>query len=96
MAGEFSDLLATDQIGRFTEAVTKAVADSFVKYPGRMTQSAVKERFRHLEAGFRYMRGDLRWSLDRCIDSLAGFLESKLNGTPWEPSERVCWMPGDS
>lgn len=37
---------------------------------------------------FRELRGDLKWTVERILDHLPGFLRKQLDGVPWEPEAR--------
>jgi len=60
-----------------------------------MTQAEVRRRFGICERLFRQLRGDLHWGLTRVLDHLPTYLRYELDGQPWEPDARSCWMPDD-
>ncbi|TMQ08612.1 MAG: hypothetical protein E6J90_39830 [Deltaproteobacteria bacterium] len=41
------------------------------------------------------LRGDLGWGLQRVLDHLPHYFRCELDGQPWEPDRRTCWMPED-
>jgi hypothetical protein len=41
------------------------------------------------------MRKDMKWSLQRCLDSLPGALKQELHEGGWKPMRGCVWLPGD-
>lgn len=95
MSGEFTGLIEDQQLGHVTSAFMLIVEHSFSRDPGRVTRSAVKERMDILLTGFRHLRGDLKWGVERILGELPNLLHCRLNKKPWEPPKRQCWIPGD-
>jgi len=95
MSGEFAGLVEDNQLGRVTSSFMEIVAGSFNRDPARLTRSSVKERTEILVLGFRYLRGDMKWGVERILGELPEYLHCKLNKKPWEPPKRQCWIPGD-
>jgi len=89
------ETLAKDDLGRVTLGIEHAVSQSFEADRARMTGAEVRRRFGICERLFRQLRGDLGWGLVRVLDHLPEYLRCELDGTPWEPDSRTCWMPGD-
>ena len=87
--------LAKDELGRLTLGIEQAVTRSFAADGARMTGAEVRRRFGICERLFRQLRGDLGWGLVRVLDHLPEYLRCELDGMPWEPDRRTCWMPGD-
>ncbi len=83
------------------EALVRAKLEGIIEHsfavvdPGRLTRSAVRERFDILVDGFVTMRGQLKWSQQRTFDTLPTYLHCKLNRIPWEPSKRRSWGAPD-
>ena len=87
--------LAKDELGRLTLGIEQDVPRSFAADGARMTGAEVRRRFGICERLFRQLRGDLGWGLVRVLDHLPDYLRCELDGVPWEPDRRTCWMPGD-
>lgn len=96
MAGEFANLIDSNQVGAVTLAFETMIADSFVKHPMRhVTRSEVNRRFDICAKIFKTLRGELKWGVQRAIDRMPDYLNKVLNGESWQPDARACWMPGD-
>lgn len=91
----FLDLLGCGELARATAGLERVVARSFEADGARMTGAEIRRRFGICERLFRQLRGDLRWGLARVLDHLPHYLRCELDGLPWEPDRRTCWMPGD-
>ena len=50
----------------------------------RITGAAMKERVEKCRDIFKKLRGDLHWSVTRCLDHLPQFLQKELDGDSWE------------
>jgi hypothetical protein len=85
----------SDQLGDAVLGIEAAVVQSFEADGARMTGSEVRRRFGICERLVRQLRGDLGWGLQRVLDHLPQYLRSELDGVPWEPDRRTCWMPED-
>ncbi len=98
--GAFASLVIENQIPQVVHMLEAAVFKTFVDdaSPGRiilvngsgrtMTRDKVRERTAKALNIFRVLRGDLKWSLPRIEDALAGLLRKELDGIPWEPDAR--------
>jgi len=95
MPGDFMKALAANDLARLTLGIEHAVSHSFATDHARMTGAEVRRRFGICERLFRELRGDLGWGLVRVLDHLPEYLRCELDGMPWEPDRRTCWMPGD-
>lgn len=95
MAREFLSLIDTAQLGQVLHVIEKAVMDSLDADGARLTAAEVRRRFQICERLIRQLRGDLGWGLQRVLDHLPHYLRCELDGQPWEPDRRACWMPGD-
>jgi hypothetical protein len=95
MPATFLETLAHDQFAIATIGIERAIARSFEVDGGRMTDSEVRRRFLICQRLFQQLRGDLGWGLHRVIDHLPTYLRCELDGLPWEPDRRACWMPED-
>lgn len=94
--GAFSGLVSTGDVGRVTVAFERMIEASFTSHPIRhLTQDEIKRRFEMLSKIFRYLRGDLKWSLERIFDKIPTYFGCELDGSVWEPDARLCWMPGE-
>lgn len=91
MAGTWAKLLSEDQVGRVTRGFIEVISLSYRTSPGRQTQNETKRRFDLCAAAFEEMRGDLQWSIERCLDELPPALRARLDGTPWKPDKRSSW-----
>lgn len=77
---------------RVVEAVTTAVAISYVSHPVRnRTDAEDARRSRRAIAIVKTMRGDLKWSVSRTCDSLPQALQSDLSGIDWASARRSWW-----
>lgn len=100
-SGVFRGLIADDLVGRVTNDFIEVIGKSFAEdqkrsgKPIRMTQAEVKRRFDMCAKIFALLRGDLHWGIQRITDHLPIYLRAELDGKPWEPDQRQCWMPGD-
>jgi len=95
MPGDFMKALAANELTRVVVGIEHAVHHSFVADGARVTGEEIRRRFGICERLFRQLRGDLGWGLVRVLDHLPAYLRCELDGTPWEPDRRTCWMPGD-
>jgi hypothetical protein len=84
-------------LGRVTRVFEETIAKSFDgKHKMRhMTQAEVKRRFDMCAKIFSKLRSDLKWGIERIVDSLPGFLDQELSGSDWVPDARTIWAPGD-
>ena len=94
MSGAFANL-TQDELARVAFGVELAVMRSFKVDRARMTEAEARRRFAICERLIRQLRGDLGWGLQRVLDHLPQYLRCELDGQPWEPDRRKCWMPGD-
>ena len=95
MSQAFLNIAQSDQLGQAVLGIERAVAKSFEVDGARMTGAEVRRRFGICEHLVRQLRGDLGWGLQRVLDHLPQYLRCELDGVPWEPDCRTCWMPGD-
>jgi hypothetical protein len=97
MSGAFVKLLENDrQLAQVTGAFEAMIARSLETHPMRhVTRAEVKRRFEMCTAIFERLRGQLSWGIARTLDRMPGYFEAELNGSPWSPDERACWMPQD-
>jgi hypothetical protein len=95
MARTFLNLVEDGQLGQAVLGIERAVAQSFDADGARMTGAEVHRRFDICERLVRQLQGDLSWGLHRVLDHLPQYLRCELDGVPWEPDRRTCWMPGD-
>ena len=95
MAAPFLDLVEQGRLDHAVFAIEHTVTRSFELDGSRITAAEVRRRFEICERLFRQLRGDLGWGLQRVLDHLPHYLRCELDGQPWEPDRRTCWMPGD-
>lgn len=105
-AGVFASLVTEDKIAPVVHGIEQAVALSFAedREPGRIilvhalpriTKAEMSRRVQLCIKIFRILRGDLKWGLERILDSLPEFLRKELDGIPWEPeAKRASWFAG--
>lgn len=83
-------------LGRITLGIYGAIEASFAEQAMRNpTREEVKRRFVICINWAKTLRGDLKWGLDRIVDSMPDILKAELLGTKWEPDKRSCWVPSD-
>lgn len=95
MAGPFLDLVEQGRLDHTVLAIEHIVTRSLEIDGSRITAAEVRRRFEICERLFRHLRGDLAWGLQRVLDHLPHYLRCELDGQPWEPDRRTCWIPGD-
>jgi len=95
MSNAFFEAAAQDHLARVVLGIEHAVDQSFQADGARMTGDEVRRRFNICERLYRQLRGDLGWGVQRVLDHLPRYLRCELDGVPWEPDRRTCWMPGD-
>ncbi len=95
MATAFLDFVEKGQLAQALFAIEHVVIRSFETDGSRLTAAEVRRRFQICERLFRQLCGDLGWGLQRAIDHLPYYLRCELDGQPWEPDPRTCWMPED-
>jgi hypothetical protein len=94
MAGEFAGLVGSGDVGRVTRTFHEAVAKSFEDDKSRITGAEVKRRFNFCCEIFRELRGDEKWSVQRCLDHLPKFLRCKVDRQPYDPKKvGLLWSP---
>lgn len=95
MSKPFADLI-TDQpaIRLVVNGITDAVAMSYVSHPMRQgaTGKENKRRTQICVKLVRLMKGDLKWSVQRCVDELPAALQIELSGQRWQPPARDSWF----
>jgi hypothetical protein len=95
MAAPFLDLVEQGRLDHAVLAIEHIVTRSFETDGARVTGAEVRRRFEICERLFRQLRGDLGWGLQRVLDHLPHYVRCELDGQPWEPDRRTCWMPED-
>ncbi|TMQ13317.1 MAG: hypothetical protein E6J91_18860 [Deltaproteobacteria bacterium] len=95
MAAPFLHLVEQGRLDQAALAIEHIVTRSFEADGSRVTASEVRRRFEICERLFRQLRGDLGWGLQRVLDHLPHYFRCELDGQPWEPDRRTCWMPED-
>lgn len=75
--------------------LTRVIGNSFQSHPCTQTRDEVKRRLDLCFELLKVMRGDMKWSFQRCCDEIPAALRRRLDGGIWEPSRRSLWMPGD-
>ena len=95
MPAVFLDLVERNQLATALGGIERAVVNSLTEDGARVTRDEVRRRFCICERLLRQLRGDLHWGLTRVLDHLPRYLRYELDGQPWEPDARSCWMPED-
>lgn len=90
----FLDLLSDPMdIKAVVNSITDAVAVSYVSHPMRkQTDREDRRRTQICLRLFRLMRGDVRWPVRRCVDTMAEALQVELSGKKWTPDPRSSWF----
>lgn len=59
------------------------------------TRGEIKRRFRICEAWVRHARGDLGYSMERTVDTMAHALRCELDGVTYDPApgDKKLWSP---
>jgi len=101
----FADLLNEGQAAEVSIRFEQIIMESFATDAGReaiakgaqgravVTTAEVKRRFNILADWFKVFRGDMGWSLKRCLDELPRALRAKLDGEIYVPDKRASWAP---
>jgi hypothetical protein len=96
----FAGLVVEQQIPRVVRGIEVAVLKSFEEDAARqsvilvrqVTRSEQKRRVALCLKIFRELRGDLKWGVERIVDSLPHFLRCELDGIAWSPeAKRATW-----
>lgn len=87
--------LSAAELAGVTLAIERAVERSFEVDRARVTGVEIRRRFDLCLCIFTHLRGDLGWGLLRILDRLPRYLRCELDGQPWAPDHRTCWMPAD-
>lgn len=97
--GSFAKLIDEGQVGRVTLAFEETIAASFETHKMRhMTTAEVKRRFEMCARIFEKLRGELKWGIERILDTLPTYLGCELDGKDWASDAqgaRTIWAPGD-
>ncbi len=92
IAGLFPD----SDLGRITVGIYSAIERSFTEQSMRNpTHEEVKRRFTICINWAKTLRGDLKWGLDRIVDTMPEVLRAHLLGGEFKPDARACWLPSD-
>lgn len=88
MAGQYVQLIHSDDLGKVTRAFEDAIALSFITNPMKNpTQHEIKRRFNLCDKIFGTLRGDLKWSVPKIVDVLPTYLKCELDGVPYNPED---------
>ena len=83
-------------LGRVTLGIYSAIEKSFVEQNMRNpTRDEIKRRFGICINWAKTLRGDLKWGLDRIVDTMPEVLRAHLLGGEFKPDTRQCWIPSD-
>lgn len=83
-------------LGRVTIGIYKAIERSFAEQSMRNpTREEIKRRFEICINWAKTLRGDLKWGLDRIVDTMPDVLRTTLLGGEFKPDTRQCWIPND-
>lgn len=94
MSKPFLDLITEPAaIKAAVEGITTAVAISYVSHSVRnRTKAEDKRRTQICLKLIRVMKGELKWSVQRCVDELPTALQVELSGQRWMPPTRDSWF----
>jgi hypothetical protein len=99
VARPFADLFQDPaQLRKVVSRLQRIIADSFGgdgAMKRAITEAEVKRRFAICEKWFRDLRGERKWTVDRCLDALPHALKVELSGGTYEPDRRSVWVPTD-
>lgn len=86
-------LLNKKQIAEVVNGFNEAIEISFRTNPvNHLTQAEIQRRFAICADIFQNLRGDLKWSIPKCVDVLPTYLKCELDGVPYNPSNvRDTW-----
>lgn len=93
--GTLAQLLVEDQVGRVTNAFTEIIGASMVADGCTPTAAEIKRRFDICLKVFCEVRADLKWAVERILDSLPVWLRCELDGGRYSPSNeapRASWV----
>jgi hypothetical protein len=77
-----------EEVGAVVKGFEEAIMISFRTNPVRhITQDEVKRRFNICCKVFENLRGDLRWTISKCVDYIPAYLKCELDGVPYKPEE---------
>lgn len=105
--GSFAGLVDESRYGQVVDGIVNAVHLSYEEDARRLsleghvgrkvlsTEAETKRRVQKCLDMFRVLRGDLKWSIERCVDSMPVYLRTALDGGNWEPDARArsLWTP---
>lgn len=87
------DMLSPDRKARLQDAVSAAVADSFISHPMRhVTMSEVKRRNRICLVAFRTARNEHKYAFQRAVDLMPVVLRNSLDQVEQNLSRRNSWF----
>jgi len=98
MAGQVSVRMMQEGLtAKCTAHFAEVVAASFAVDGARQTRDEVKRRFNICMELFGNLRYDMQWGFERIFapTNLPYYLRCELDGHPWEPDPRTCWIPDD-
>lgn len=86
-----------EMLGKLTEGVLVAVHKSFQgeHKMNEITQQEIRRRSAICMDWAKTFRGDLKWGIQRVVDTLPDALNSELSGKKYVPSNRQCWITAD-
>lgn len=85
-------LMEQSDVDRVAQAITDAVARSYVMVGGRRTDAEDRRRSQLAIEIIRIGYGDMKWSILRTLDNLQYALNLRVQGFDWEPSKRQAWF----
>lgn len=84
------------QLAHVTNTFIRVIGLSFAEHQMRQqTQAEIKRRFEICERWFRVLRGDKKWTVDRCLSAIPHALRAELAGGTYTPDSRSVWVPSD-
>ena len=90
--GALARLIADNEVGRVTRAIILIIYQSFMEDGSRKTYAETQRRFDICIELFKMLRGDMKYSIGRALDTMPHALRCKLDRIPWEPSKRNTWF----
>ncbi len=94
--GLLASLVGEGKVQDVKLAFLRTIEGSFKREQFQPTRSEVTRRFDLCLAIFGVLRGDLKWSLPKCLDKLPHYLTCELLGVAYDPTadnEKTLWAP---
>ena len=93
MFAKYPELFFVEQLQDVSAAIAKAVEATMAAAQVSISRDNLKDRVERCCAILLILRGDLHWSMSRCLDHLSDCLIADLAGLPLPISEdRKSWV----